>query len=60
VDTLGDADGMPGVAESVFFKEGEHSVGVERQSSGTAGPPGGRLGVLRPSSACRPSIGVAC
>lgn len=36
-DTLGDADGVLVVDETGFVKKGEHSVGVTRQYSGTAG-----------------------
>jgi SRSO17 transposase len=34
---LGDADGVMVVDETGFVKKGEHSVGVQRQYSGTAG-----------------------
>lgn len=36
-DALGDADGVLVVDETGFVKKGEHSVGVARQYSGTAG-----------------------
>ncbi|MQW86406.1 IS701 family transposase [Sinorhizobium saheli] len=36
-DALGDADGVLVVDETGFVKKGEHSVGVTRQYSGTAG-----------------------
>ena len=37
IDALGDADGVLVVDETGFLKKGEHSVGVARQYSGTAG-----------------------
>jgi SRSO17 transposase len=37
IEALGDADGVLGVDETGFLKKGEHSVGVARQYSGTAG-----------------------
>jgi SRSO17 transposase len=37
VEALGDADGVLVVDETGFLKKGEHSVGVARQYSGTAG-----------------------
>src|SRR5688572_27120809 len=37
VEHLGDADGVMVVDETGFVKKGEHSVGVQRQYSGTAG-----------------------
>ncbi len=37
VEALGDADGVLVVDETRFLKKGEHSVGVSRQYSGTAG-----------------------
>lgn len=37
IDALGDADGVLVVDETGFVKKGEHSVGVARQYSGTAG-----------------------
>ncbi len=37
VDTLGDPEGVLVVDETGFLKKGEHSVGVARQYSGTAG-----------------------
>ena len=36
-ETFGDADGIGVVDESGFIKKGTHSVGVQRQYSGTAG-----------------------
>ncbi|WP_281438353.1 transposase [Rhizobium sp. 007] len=36
-EALGDADGVLVVDETGFLKKGEHSVGVARQYSGTAG-----------------------
>jgi len=37
IEALGDADGVLVVDETGFVKKGEHSVGVARQYSGTAG-----------------------
>ena len=37
IDALGEADGVLVVDETGFVKKGEHSVGVARQYSGTAG-----------------------
>src|SRR4051812_8090054 len=37
IEALGDADGVLVVDETGFLKKGEHSVGVARQYSGTAG-----------------------
>ncbi len=37
IEALGDADGVLVVDETGFLKKGEHSVGVSRQYSGTAG-----------------------
>jgi len=37
IDALGEADGVLVVDETGFLKKGEHSVGVARQYSGTAG-----------------------
>src|SRR4029453_9379147 len=37
IDALGDRDGVLVVDETGFLKKGEHSVGVARQYSGTAG-----------------------
>jgi SRSO17 transposase len=37
IDALGDTDGVLVVDETGFVKKGEHSVGVARQYSGTAG-----------------------
>ncbi|MEQ1956848.1 IS701 family transposase [Mesorhizobium sp. CN2-181] len=37
IDALGDADGVLVIDETGFVKKGEHSVGVARQYSGTAG-----------------------
>ena len=37
IGALGDADGVLVVDETGFLKKGEHSVGVARQYSGTAG-----------------------
>jgi SRSO17 transposase len=37
IETLGDPDGVLVVDETGFLKKGEHSVGVARQYSGTAG-----------------------
>jgi SRSO17 transposase len=37
IEALGDADGVLVVDETGFIKKGEHSVGVARQYSGTAG-----------------------
>ena len=37
VESLGDPDGVLVVDETGFLKKGEHSVGVARQYSGTAG-----------------------
>ena len=37
IDSLGDADGVLVVDETGFVKKGNHSVGVARQYSGTAG-----------------------
>lgn len=37
VDALGDADGVLVIDETGFVKKGDHSVGVARQYSGTAG-----------------------
>lgn len=37
VDSLGDADGVLVIDETGFVKKGNHSVGVARQYSGTAG-----------------------
>ena len=37
VEALGDPDGVLVVDETGFLKKGEHSVGVARQYSGTAG-----------------------
>lgn len=37
MEALGDADGVLVVDETGFLKKGEHSVGVARQYSGTAG-----------------------
>src|SRR6185436_7050106 len=37
IETLGDRDGVLVVDETGFLKKGEHSVGVARQYSGTAG-----------------------
>src|SRR5919199_6768277 len=37
IDALGDRDGVLVIDETGFLKKGEHSVGVARQYSGTAG-----------------------
>ena len=37
IEVLGDRDGVLVVDETGFLKKGEHSVGVARQYSGTAG-----------------------
>jgi SRSO17 transposase len=37
IEALGDRDGVLVVDETGFLKKGEHSVGVARQYSGTAG-----------------------
>lgn len=37
IEALGDPDGVLVVDETGFVKKGEHSVGVARQYSGTAG-----------------------
>ena len=37
LEALGDADGVLVVDETGFVKKGEHSVGVSRQYTGTAG-----------------------
>jgi SRSO17 transposase len=37
IEALGDADGVLVVDETGFLKKGEHSIGVARQYSGTAG-----------------------
>src|SRR5215213_3554948 len=37
IEALGDGDGVLVVDETRFLKKGEHSVGVARQYSGTAG-----------------------
>src|SRR4051795_11590822 len=37
IEALGDRDGVLVVDETGFIKKGEHSVGVARQYSGTAG-----------------------
>jgi SRSO17 transposase len=37
IEALGDADGVLVIDETGFLKKGEHSVGVARQYSGTAG-----------------------
>jgi hypothetical protein len=69
IEALGDRDGVLVVDETGFIKKGEHSVGVARQYSGTAGRiENGQIGVFlacasrfgADSDACRPPVPRRC